>query len=1083
VRSYAARLPPLAPNADRRLFAAVLLPVSLTAAGDYGEALAEAAIYDDGFAKIVHSAQAVTADAATSGHNKLRPATDAGIDLGWDDEQVTRWLNRQLDAMRKRLGAPGNAIEAPLGVSGYRIDVRVPDDPVLSSWRSLCLARSADAAGQPAPLTFPPSAAQPVFSAMFNGELSVEPAPVRSIHAPDGRAWLPQHFTRWQGRPLVANDPTLFQLSGTSPSDANGNPMTVAPPIYAPEGLQIELRYGTRYDFRCRFADLTGGGPDAAADSVNPAPAPIASTRFLRHVPPKSVRLQTDIPLPPPGQSNVAVPTVNTIDVWRPLIGYPELLFAGIDPGVVPGLLAAAPAARAAGRAVGANDPDVTHVRIGVQVRVPAHDPGPDGVREDEYRMLYQVEVPFPPFNANDVLNPGPALHLTLNYVDHHDVAAFPQPPAGATALPIPRARDVRLRLTSVCADKPDYFGTDSVRTGLTVDVATRAAAVSEAGLFAAQPVEEELNGILLQPGADIMQRLAAQLDLAADGLRLGARPAERVVFGASAALRHTLAGDAGAITFASTGELLGHWICAVRLTVARDWTWDGVADRSFIVSRRDAAADPPRIVGEIRVPFAVPPAAITGTGTPGVDRRATIRLVFLDAVDPNPPPGKFPAILTPEWTIEPQLQGLPGGGALLARTSQIRLPIAVRPRQMPKLVAAGVALSPYQRAHDYSATSPRRRVLWFEFENSIEDENDALFARVLSYGPDPLLSGVITHLLVPVPDLPVGATTLFDVVEKALPHPPPPPPLAVDPEPIRVIVPAQPEDSSGLDQMREMTEGLPSAAGARSRYFVLPLPDGMDPDDPALFGFWTYELRVGHKKLWSTSQARFGRPLIVNGVQHPAPQLLCSAFHVKPAPPATSPPARIVVAAPFATAVFEDRRLTAPPLDPRTRMWVLLYAQVMQADRKAHRNVLLGRAPAFPRFETGSEGALLAPRTRDVMGVAEFSTQAVESALEDLALPKDSRLSVIAVELLPGDHLAQSHVALGETAIYFTLDQPELQAAGLGLTPETPGGALFAFSSVGNLVASDPLGRELGSINSRRILRCSPLTPVAPSC
>ena len=59
-------------------------------AGDYGDALTEAAIYDDGFAKIVHAAQAVTADAASSSHNMLPPATDAGIDLGWDDEQVTR---------------------------------------------------------------------------------------------------------------------------------------------------------------------------------------------------------------------------------------------------------------------------------------------------------------------------------------------------------------------------------------------------------------------------------------------------------------------------------------------------------------------------------------------------------------------------------------------------------------------------------------------------------------------------------------------------------------------------------------------------------------------------------------------------------------------------------------------------------------------------------------------------------------------------------------------------------------------------------------------------------------------------------
>src|SRR4029450_6588827 len=104
VRSYAARLPPLEPGADRQGFAATLLPVGLTAAGDYDMPLREAALYDDGFAKIVHSAQAKTADAASSGHNALRPATDAGIEIGWDDEQVTAWLNRQLDAMSVRLG-------------------------------------------------------------------------------------------------------------------------------------------------------------------------------------------------------------------------------------------------------------------------------------------------------------------------------------------------------------------------------------------------------------------------------------------------------------------------------------------------------------------------------------------------------------------------------------------------------------------------------------------------------------------------------------------------------------------------------------------------------------------------------------------------------------------------------------------------------------------------------------------------------------------------------------------------------------------------------------------------------------------
>ena len=132
VRRYAARLPTLAAGAaaTRPLFGAVLFPVGLTAAGDYGQALSEAAIYDDGFGKIVHAAQAVTVDAASGSHDMLPPATDAGIDLGWDDEQVTLWLNRQLDALRKRLDPLQNAVEAPLGVSGYRVDVRMPDDPL-----------------------------------------------------------------------------------------------------------------------------------------------------------------------------------------------------------------------------------------------------------------------------------------------------------------------------------------------------------------------------------------------------------------------------------------------------------------------------------------------------------------------------------------------------------------------------------------------------------------------------------------------------------------------------------------------------------------------------------------------------------------------------------------------------------------------------------------------------------------------------------------------------------------------------------------------------------------------------------------
>jgi hypothetical protein len=1082
VRRYAARMPALA-TTPRHLFAAVLLPVGLTS-GAYDEALAESAIYDDGFGKIVHAAQAVTMDAASGSHDMLPPATDAGIDLGWDDEQVTRWLNRQLEALRVRVGLPGTAIEAPLGVSGYRIDVRMPDDPAHNAFESLCRAFSIDAQGAPAPLRFPPPPAAAVFTADFDDELAVEPTPAQSVHATDNLAWLPQHFTRWQDGSLVVSDPTLFQIAGTSPQDANGNPLSVAPPIYGAPPPAIRLRYGKRYEFRCRFADLTGGGPKINDGAINPAPHPIAVTRFLRHVQPKAVRLQTNIPRPPPTKIPPAVGTVTTIDVWRPLIGYPEMMFAGIDdPDVIAQVIANAGAAHDAGDAVGVNDPDVTDLDVTVEVRAPAHDPGPDPatLRDGEFRKLYGIRITFPPFNPADVLNPGPPLTLTLDYVDVADVATLAPPAAGVATLPVPRGRDVRLRLTPHCADKPNYFGTVSeggltvdVHDGLTVDVATRAAAQSEAGLFADQAPEVELNGILLQPAPDMLIRLAAHLDLAADGLTLSARPGERVVFGVSAALRHALSGDYGSVTFASDGELLGHWLAVIRLDLNRDWTWDGVDDEGFIVSRRDLPADPVREVGAIQMPFAVSSIAVSGPDQPGIDRRARTRLVFLDAVDPQPNAGQFPTLKTPEWIVEPRLRGFSAAeNAALARSLSIRLPVAAPPRQTPKLVSAGVALSPYQRDKAYASTQPRKRVLWFEFAEPIVDPNDALFARVTAYGPDPLLSGAITHLLFPAPAVPIGPTTWFDFIESLLPTPPAPPALAIDPEPIRIIVPGQPEDSSGLDAMTEMEAATPAPPATSTRHYIVPLPPAIASDAPELFGFWTYELRIGHKSIWSTAQSRFGRPLEVKGVQHPAPAMTCSAFRFREAATA---PRRIVAMAPHATAVFQDKRLTDPAgaNDPRTRIWVLLYAQVMQADGATRRNVLIARAPATPQLGAVN-GKLVPPQTRDVIGVAQFDEPSIEQKLADLALPADSPISVLAVELLPSDHLVQQTITIGHAKVYFTVDQPDPFA-----DPQQP---VFGQFFVAPPQFSDPLGRDLGSLASRRILRCSPLTPVAAAC
>ena len=1081
IRSYAARLPALGADA-RGLFAAVLFPVGQASQAGYDAPLAEAAIYDDGFAKILHSFQPDTADAASSGHNKLRPATDCGIDLGWDDEQVVIWHNRQLESARVRLGGAvmKPSVEAPLGVGGYRIDVR-PDGA--GNWNSLCRVQSVNAAGNPAPLVFVAPNQQPVFSALFAGELTVEPAPVRSLNAGKEAAWLPRYFTRWQGRSLVVTDDTLYKLTGGQPLDADGQPLNPPQSVsYAAVGAGIELLYGKVYEFRCRFADLTGGGPAETAEPQRPAPAPTTKLRFLRHVPPKALRIETDPPAPGTGGATDVIQQVDTLFLKRPLMGYPEFIYAGIERAKVlsgaGNLLTQVAAAQAKGAAIGVADPDVAQVLISVQVRLPAQDPGPAGKRDGQFREIYKVTRNFAAYDFNNPLADPAPLEVALEYVDVPNLEAFVadievNPPAGD--LPIPRARDVRLRLTPICTDTPNRYANQGVRSGLTIDLATRAPALNEADLFIADAAEQRLNAILLQPADHLPQRLAQQLDLTVKNLSFAPEPGHRVVFGASGALRHSLTGDNGVITFAAESEIRNQWIAIITLELNRDWTWDGLQDRSFEIARKDAPDAAEHVVGQIDLRFAVNELALLGDDAQFPDRRATTRLIFFDAIDPTPPPGTFPKILQPSWTVRPRLKDPAAPGeAALEWNQDIRLPVASAPKQMPKLVSAGLALSPFESKNSYSLTAPRDRALWLQFDQPIADPNDRLFARVLAYGPDPLLSGDITHKLMP-PQILGGDFNPAEYAAQNLPGTPEPDPpqLPIDAELIRVIVPNQPEDNSGLDAMVEL---IPGDSGT---HFVMPLPPGVAQDALELFGFWTYEIRIGHKTIWSTAQARFGRPLRVSGVQHPAPTLSCVAHRVVPpqGPAAVfEPPARIVVTAPYATPVYADQKLTNPTEgDPRTRMWVMLYAQVMQADGSTWRNVLLGRKFAWPQFDQAQAGGLKRVRTRDVLGRAEFELKAVENILAGLALPTDSPLSVLAVELLPGGGLAHAIYHLGKGSVIVVGDSPE--------TPADPFATPFFGVAFQAAATSDPLGRELGTIQSHRILRASPLTPVPPGC
>ena len=388
-----------------------------------------------------------------------------------------------------------------------------------------------------------------------------------------------------------------------------------------------------------------------------------------------------------------------------------------------------------------------------------------------------------------------------------------------------------------------------------------------------------------------------------------------------------------GAITLAVKTELTQHWLIAISLRLARDWSWGLLGATRFDIRNTNN-----QVVGGIDMTDAVSLAALDDP-----DRSGTT-LIFFDAVDPKPAAGSFPAelnltyIVTPVFTAAPAQQDPPLQLAL-------HLPIAARPMQTPQLASAGIALSSYAPAADYSATTPRQRALWLEFAEPVSDPDDIYFARVLAYAPDQMLTGV----------------PFFDPGI----DPPPEPPLSIDPELIRTIVPGQSDDRAGLDAMQPL---IPSSSPL---HFMLPLPTGLTVDAPELFGFFVYELRVGHQKNWSTAQGRFGLPLRVAGVQHPAPPLLCLV---------SSQPTIVGVTAPYATPVFAGRNLL--PFNPRTKLWALLYAQVIQADGASQRNVLLDRRllikkgqPAFPPLGRG-------------MGMTSWPRSQIQSILASLALP-----------------------------------------------------------------------------------------------
>ena len=1081
ISHYAARIPTLAPGVPRQLFAAVQFPVLFddpavpgppAAAGAWDRIFVEAAEYDDGFAKIVHGTQPVSQNLLVEEADEQPPVHDIGIRIGWDDEQMLTWQNRQMvpDATIPPVAGVAQRIDAPMGVFGYRIDARAND---AEPWRSLVRVRPR------APVMLDDTRIDAADDTVPGMELAVEVHPMQlDGNQATGRFWLPAYMSQWNGHSLVLPDEDAAALYHT---EAAGSPLGRQ---YEAMGLDdIPLRYGNSYQLRVRLMDPTGGGPAVSDSLIHESPAPIATVPFRRHVVPEPVRLANLPSFPRPLPAGPEEPdnprfTDDSLRIARPLLGYPSVVFTGKYADPVPRLQAASnrsidpdPANRERA-AFGIPDPDVQHLVFDVEVRALKMDNALSLSRKEGWALLYSTTRTLPAdFDAEREIPLTFRDANVLRFGDPTDLGDFEltraEIDALADELPLPTARDVRITVRAA-APTDDAYWARGAHVGKPTQLVVRRDATQERGLIADDSDGRRIRALWLRPDSvrevknpkaltpvlfarlaidetpSVVERLAQSLDLAHKGMTLVGKRGERVAFACSRRIRHTLAPDASSLTLAAREDLVNHWVVGMTLRLDRDWTWEGLRHIGFDIFR-DGTANPDgrTQVGEWEIIQTASQQALHDA------KRTYTRLVFLDAVDPQfttpAPKQHFPALVDVNYTVEPRFRREPVGGVDALAPLSLRLPVTTPPAQVPKIVAAGLALSKYERSADYATTEPRRRTLWLEFDRPPDDPNDAYFIRMLGYAADPLLSDHRVETLVP----------------------PEEPSLGIDAEMVRSISPGQSDDNAGLSAM------IPLTPGNTGVHYSIPVPPGMTPEGAEMFGLFTYELRTGHMGIWSTAQARFGRPLRTTGVQHPAPTLLCTADRDTKL---------IIVEAPYAQAVLNGKNVTASP--PRTQIWALLYAQVRQADDKDTRNILLDdrqlrpRRPTRERARVGSMPMVVGAFENidaQAHGLATWTMPEVLAMLASLGLPGESPLSVLCVEMMPTmAALLDPMTKRGGSSLY------DSNLAALAFAEIGGNGAATNTAMAEPPTGPRPLTDGLGHF---RILRTSPLAAIPDIC
>src|SRR5260370_12188420 len=211
-------------------------------------------------------------------------------------------------------------------------------------------------------------------------------------------------------------------------------------------------------------------------------------------------------------------------------------------------------------------------------------------------------------------------------------------------------------------------------------------------------------------------------------------------------------------------------WINFLRVEINRDSTWKGAVSPTVTVRRTTkfipAGSPATQDLSTLELPHSLSTTAVDGD--PERDR---IILIYLDAFS-APLFHTLPQYLRLHCELKAQLENLQSPSL----ASENTVPVTTQPRQLPQLVSAGHALSPYASDDAYAATAPRSRMLWFEMAQPPEDPRDAYFVRVIAHSPYPLMLPCAE----PVADPPDCKSPL-------------------DPELVRVILPGQADDFAGL--------------------------------------------------------------------------------------------------------------------------------------------------------------------------------------------------------------------------------------------------------------------------------------------